>query len=866
MDFEGNNHMGNSERRLITLLMVLILFLTCIPSIIMNLSSVKAWSNGGFSSDPNNPNYGTHDWIAEHALDWLPNEEKQYILNNLAAYLYGTELPDNNIAPDGIGDVPWHHVYFNQSEIMTEDWAAFRANWEYERAIYFLNLSDFANASRIAGIMSHYLADVAAFGHVMGSGTPWGAEIHHADYETYVNEKTNNYSDDFNSYLHFDGSLDFISAYNTTKNLAYDTTFDIDGNLTCVWMDQNYDWSNPVFMNRAGESLNLAVNYLADVLHTIYAKSTSGGEKITIFPAADVGLLFANATEGTTIVNKTLGPPPPTGRVVKKCYDIETTVNYSGKIVVKIIYDVDLLVAGIGRDVTPEEEQTLQLMQWNETELQWENLTAYSDVKNNLITGNASHLSMFGVTCLQASIPERTRTIYIRADGSIDPPDAPILSFDNATYTFTGNINDSIVIERDNILIDGAGYTVEGTGITYMGINLTSRSNVTIKNMTIKAFDTGIRLDSSSNNRISGSNISNNRFGISFISSSSNTIHNDTLSNNEYDGMFFSSSDNNTLYDNMLSNNEWAGICLDHSSANALYGNTLSGNYDGIIAYNNSSNNRLYGNTVLDTIYRGISLATSSGNNTVYSNIISNSERYGIMLYLSDNNSFYGNIISENKWDGILVVNSSDNMFFHNYFSNRVGGENNTMQAYVYEDGRTNTWDIGYPSGGNYWSDYDGLDSDADGIGDTEYVIDTDNIDHYPLMGMFSDFNSTSECCVQTICNSSIFDFQSNGTSISFNVTGEDSTAGFCRICIPTALMNATYRVFVNDTEVPCNLLPCSNTNHSYLYFTYSHSSEQIVIVPEFPSFMILPLFMLSTMLAVAFMQRKIPRKHKNSR
>jgi len=62
-----------------------------------------AWSNGGYSADPSNPDYGTHDWIPQHALDWLPNQEKQYILDNLATYLYGTELPDNGAAPDGIG-------------------------------------------------------------------------------------------------------------------------------------------------------------------------------------------------------------------------------------------------------------------------------------------------------------------------------------------------------------------------------------------------------------------------------------------------------------------------------------------------------------------------------------------------------------------------------------------------------------------------------------------------------------------------------------------------------------------------------------------------------------------------------------------
>jgi hypothetical protein len=86
-----------------------------------------------------------------------------------------------------------------------------------------------------------------------------------------------------------------------------------------------------------------------------------------------------------------------------------------------------------------------------------------------------------------------------------------------------------------------------------------------------------------------------------------------------------------------------------------------------------------------------------------------------------------------------LLTSSSNNTLYHNNFVN------NTLQAG--SDSPTNTWDNGYPSGGNYWSDYNGSDlysgpfqnvTGSDGIGDTPYVIDANDIDHYPLMNPYS--------------------------------------------------------------------------------------------------------------------------------
>ena len=250
-----------------------ILIVICVSVLLLSVKPAYGWSNGGYSTNPAEPKYGTHDWIAQHALDYLPPQEKQYITDNLQTYLYGTELPDNSQASDGIGDTGKHHIYFYANGSLQDGAAAQRASEEYQKALTYLKNKDYPDAAKEAGIMSHYIDDVAVFGHVMGTKTAWGTEVHHDDYETHVNGKTQAYDSSLNSYLHFDGSLTATSAYDAAENIAYDTTFGGSDGLTCTWMDNNYNWNNPTFANRNGQSLNLAVNEVADVLHTLYVEA-----------------------------------------------------------------------------------------------------------------------------------------------------------------------------------------------------------------------------------------------------------------------------------------------------------------------------------------------------------------------------------------------------------------------------------------------------------------------------------------------------------------------------------------------------------------------------------------------------------------
>jgi len=225
----------------------------------------------------------------------------------------------------------------------------------------------------------------------------------------------------------------------------------------------------------------------------------------------------------------------------------------------------------------------------------------------------------------------------------------------------------------------------------------------------------GILLAYSSNNTVYNNNISYNAKGVWVYSGVNNTIiQNEIIESGKPGGtwgiLVKLASNCNLSFNKVRNTNYGAGICLSYSSSNVVSHNIIELGVEGLtISY--------YGNLIHNNTFigcsTGMTLYTETANCIIKSNSFINCGSYSIYLCSGTNG----------------------NIFFHNNF---IG--NTRVHT---EDYSPNVWDNGYPSGGNYWSDYSGIDEKcgadqnlpgSDGLGDTPYTVYGNVKDRYPLM------------------------------------------------------------------------------------------------------------------------------------
>jgi len=353
----------------------------------------------------------------------------------------------------------------------------------------------------------------------------------------------------------------------------------------------------------------------------------------------------------------------------------------------------------------------------------------------------------------------------------------PILIDGNASFTPANGVIAGLGTENNPYIIEGwdiTASTANGIEIRstdayfiirncYMhdgrdnndGIHLRDVENGTIENVNFTNLLHGIYLGSSSNNLIRNCTASNNGFGIYSWVSENNTLRNNALSNN-WRNIGFHGTQPSHFYQDIDNSNTVDGrpiYYLVERENLTIDGNVMDIGYLGLVScknilvknlnIRNNINAVLLANTTYSTVKNctltnssyGVHLNNSSNN--IIENCVTPNNSHGIYLHFSSNNNIVRNCTaSGNTSYGIIFyLYSNNNRAYHNNILNNIN------QA---RDEGSNYWDDGYPSGGNYWSDYRGADNywgenqsipGSDGVGDIPYNIPGGTgQDRYPLM------------------------------------------------------------------------------------------------------------------------------------
>jgi parallel beta-helix repeat protein len=367
--------------------------------------------------------------------------------------------------------------------------------------------------------------------------------------------------------------------------------------------------------------------------------------------------------------------------------------------------------------------------------------------------------------------------ITINNDGSVTPSSAPVTVTGNI-YTLNRDIYGSVTIEKSYVIFNGGGFAINASS-SFAALTLQPTTplftdyvlNVTISNVCIKDGERGIIMRSADNSIIANNTISNVGTGVSVdVYGTGNIIAGNNLTNINGNAVWVWTT-NNTIVGNYIKANSGSGIRFSDWSGNTVTGNHIENNSIGVACW------------------AGNPIPAGLINLIYYNNFINNT-----LQFLNE---------------AIFKANSSELLY----------------PALV------NVWDNG--TVGNYWSDYNGNDSDGNGIGDTPYLVE----DHYPLEGA----NDTDNCPLMN--------------QIEITVPS---------LPIPTPTPTPTPSPTPTISPTPWTT-PTATPNSSTTA-TPTPESTSTPEIPEVPSWIILPIFTIAALEAALlyFKKRKngLGRKH----